>query len=118
MNLYAFTPGDAPLLVTMPHCGTHIPDELAAGMTPAALDVPDTDFHLPLLYDFLGELDVSVLAATHSRYVVDLNRAPDGSVLYPGASNTELCPTSRFDFVPVYREGLTPSADHIARRAR
>src|SRR5690349_4239797 len=116
MNLYEFTPGSAPLLVSIPHCGTHIPDDLASGMTPAALEVPDTDFHLPQLYDFLAALDVPVLAATHSRYVVDLNRAPDGSVLYPGASNTELCPTSRFDFGPVYREGLAPDASEVQRR--
>ena len=85
-------------------------------MSPAALEVPDTDFHLPRLYDFLGGLGVSVLAATHSRYVIDLNRAPDGAVLYPGASNTELCPTTRFDFAPVYAEGSDPDAGEIARR--
>lgn len=85
-------------------------------MTRAALEVADTDFHLPQLYNFLGERNVSVLAATHSRYVVDLNRAPDGAVLYPGASNTELCPTTRFDFAPVYREGRAPDEAEINAR--
>ena len=116
MNRYEFHPGDSPLLVSIPHCGTWIPPELAAEMTPEALEVPDTDFHLPRLYHFLDERDVSVLAATHSRYVIDLNRAPDGSVLYPGASNTELCPTTRFDFKPVYRDPKGPDLAEIARR--
>src|SRR5512143_1243527 len=116
MTLYDFSAGDAPLLVSMPHCGTYIPPDLAAAMTPAALEVADTDFHLPQLYDFLEQRGVSVLSATHSRYVIDLNRPPDGEVLYPGANNTELCPISRFDFAPVYREGLTPDAREIERR--
>ena len=35
----------------MPHAGTHIPGDMAAGMTPAALQIADTDWHLPLVYD-------------------------------------------------------------------
>jgi N-formylglutamate deformylase len=116
VDIYDFTPGAGPLLVSMPHCGTHIPPQLAADMTPAALEVPDTDFHMPRLYDFVLELGASVLAATHSRYVIDLNRPPDGTLLYPGASNTELCPTSRFDFAPVYREGRAPDEQAIQAR--
>jgi N-formylglutamate deformylase len=116
VNLYDFHAGTAPLLVSMPHCGTHIPPELAAAMTPAALEVPDTDWHMPRLYDFLVELGASTLAATHSRYVIDLNRPPDGASLYPGASNTELCPTSRFDFAAIYREGAEPGPGEIAHR--
>jgi len=118
MDLFDFVPGDAPLVVSMPHCGTYLPPDLAAAMTPAALEVADTDFHLPQLYDFLAARGVSVLSATHSRYVIDLNRAPDGAVLYPGANNTELCPTSRFDFAPVYRSGLAPDSHEIERRVR
>ena len=105
MEPYRFTPGAAPLLVSMPHVGTHIPDSIAARMTPAALEVPDTDWHVDRLYDFLGELGAASIAATHSRYVIDLNRAPDGAALYPGASNTELCPTARFDNAPIYGAG-------------
>jgi N-formylglutamate deformylase len=114
--MYIFSAGTAPLLISMPHCGTHIPPQLAVDMTPAALEVPDTDFHLPQLYDFVAGLGASVLSATHSRYVIDLNRAPDGAILYPGASNTELCPTTRFDFAPVYRAGRAPDAAAIQAR--
>ena len=116
MNLYDFTPGSAPLLVSMPHCGTHIPSHIAADMTLSALEVPDTDFHMPRLYDFAAGLGASILSATHSRYVIDLNRPPDNSALYPGASNTELCPTTCFDFAPIYRERRAPGADAIRAR--
>jgi N-formylglutamate deformylase len=114
--LYDFREGSTPLLISMPHCGTHIPEHLAVEMTAEALEVPDTDFHLPRLYDFARELGASMLSATHSRYVIDLNRSPDGIVLYPGASNTELCPLTRFDFKPVYRAQTGPGAAGIEAR--
>jgi N-formylglutamate deformylase len=116
MDLYRFRSGSSPLLISMPHVGTHIPPALAAEMTPAALEVPDTDWHVDLLYDFLDELGASVLQATHSRYVIDLNRTPTGEALYPGARNTELCPTTRFDDQPVYQPGRSPDAVQIAER--
>ena len=85
-------------------------------MTPAAMEVPDTDWHVDLLYDFLDELGASVLQATHSRYVIDLNRTPTGEALYPGARNTELCPTTRFDDQPIYQPGRAPDAAQIEER--
>ena len=116
MEPYRFTPGDSPLLVSMPHVGTHVPEAIAAGMTEAALALPDTDWHVDRLYDFLGNLGASVIAATHSRYVIDLNRDPAGKPLYPGASETELCPTTLFDSGPIYRDGRAPDAEEVARR--
>jgi N-formylglutamate deformylase len=116
MDLYSFRSGSSPLLVSMPHVGTHIPPALAADMTPAASEVPDTDWHVDRLYDFLDEMGASVLQATHSRYVIDLNRMPTGEALYPGARNTELCPTSRFDDQPIYLPGRSPDAVQIDER--
>jgi N-formylglutamate deformylase len=116
MEPYRFTPGTAPLLVSMPHVGTHLPADIAAPMTEAAHAVPDTDWHVDRLYDFLGELGASVLAGTHSRYVIDLNRPPDDRPLYPGASNTGLCPTTTFADEPIYRDGETPDAAEVERR--
>ncbi|WP_299624769.1 N-formylglutamate deformylase [Pelagibius sp.] len=116
MDLFNFSEGSLPLLVSMPHSGTHIPPEIAARMTEAARTLPDTDWHIPQLYDFLSDLDVSIIQATHSRYVIDLNRAPDGAALYAGANNTELCPTSTFDLVPIYRAGEALSEAEVAQR--
>jgi N-formylglutamate deformylase len=119
MDPYRYRQGRSPLLVSIPHAGTQVPPEIVARMSEAAQALPDTDWHVDRLYDFLGELGASVLAATQSRYVVDLNRAPDGKPLYPGASNTELCPASTFDEQPVYRAGQGPDEAEVeARRAR
>lgn len=115
-SLFTLLPGSSPLLISVPHAGTYIPPELREDMTAAAQGVPDTDWHIPLLYQFALARGAGLLVATHSRYVVDLNRNPDGAALYPGADNTELCPVSNFASEPLYRAGRAPGAEEIARR--
>jgi N-formylglutamate deformylase len=100
----------------MPHTGTYIPDTLARRMTAIARTVPDTDWHLERLYDFLDALGASVLIATHSRYVVDLNRPPDNANLYPGQDTTGLCPVDTFYRQPIYAPGEAPDDEEIADR--
>ena len=51
-----------------------------------------------------------------SRYVIDLNRPPENTPMYPGANNTELCPTRFFTGEPIYRDGCAPDAAEIDRR--
>jgi N-formylglutamate amidohydrolase len=75
----------------------------------------DTDWHLPRLYDFAGELDATVVAARFSRYVIDVNRPPDGANLYPGRDTPKLCPGDTFDRQPLYRQA-EPGAAEIERR--
>lgn len=114
---FRFRQGTAPLLISMPHVGTHVPSELAARFTDEARQVPDTDWHLERLYDFADALGASVLVATHSRYVIDLNRPPDGASLYPGQSVTGLCPVDTFDDTPIYADAADgPDALEIAAR--
>lgn len=115
MDIFKFRSGDSPLLVSMPHVGTLVPPEIAGRFTSEARPLPDTDWHVDRLYDFLDDLDATVIAATHSRYVVDLNRPPDNRPLYPGASNTGLCPLTTFDGAPIYA-GDEPDAAEIADR--
>jgi len=110
--------GSAPLLVSMPHIGTEIPSDLHANFVPRALQVEDTDWHLARLYDFLGELGASVLTPRLSRYVIDLNRPPNDAPMYPGASNTELCPTRFFTGDALYQDGMAPDPEERLRRRR
>ena len=113
---FRFRQGTRALLISMPHVGTFVPPALAARFTDEARRVPDTDWHLERLYDFADELGASVLVATHSRYVIDLNRAPDGASLYPGQSVTGLCPVDTFDDTPIYAAGDVPGEVEIAAR--
>jgi N-formylglutamate deformylase len=60
-----------------------------------------------------------VLRPRYARYVIDLNRPPDNTPMYPGASNTELCPTRFFTGEPLYQVGAEPSeAEQLRRRER
>ncbi len=113
-----FRPGTRPVLISMPHVGTYVPPALAARFTDEGRRLPDTDWHLERLYDMADELGASVLVATHSRYVIDLNRPPDGASLYPGQRVTGLCPVDLFDDLPLYRDpqDIPTEAEIAARR--
>ena len=100
----------------MPHDGTALPEDIAARMTAEARRVPDTDWHVSRLYEFARELGASIIAPRHSRYVVDLNRPPDDTALYPGQNTTGLCPLVQFTGAPVYLPGQEPAQDEIAAR--
>lgn len=113
---YTLIKGSVPVLISMPHNGEQIPEDIASTMTALAKTVPDTDWHKDKLYDFAKALGAYILIPKFSRYVIDLNRDPNGIDLYPGANSTELCPTTAFDLSPLYLKGLKPNKDEINRR--
>ena len=105
-----------PLIVNVPHAGTSLPEAILPKLTVAGLSVPDTDWHVDKLYDFVPAKGATLMVATHSRIVVDLNRDPSGDALYPGASNTEICPTATFLNEPIYQPGTAPDSAEISAR--
>ncbi|MCQ5468997.1 N-formylglutamate deformylase [Pantoea brenneri] len=109
MKAFHFTQGKLPLLVSIPHAGTQLTPEVEAGLSEAARGLPDTDWHIPLLYDFVRDLGASVLIGHYSRYVIDLNRPPDNQPLYTTAT-TGLFPETLFDGTPTFAPGKTPGA--------
>jgi len=116
MDTFTLHRGTAPLLVSVPHDGTLVPDDIAARLTDAARRVPDTDWHIARLYAFARDLGASMIVPTHSRYVIDLNRSEDDVSLYPGQNTTGLCPVVRFTGEPVYREGGEPDEAEVRAR--
>ncbi len=117
MDIVTVTRGHAPLIISCPHDGSFIPDDIAARMQPEARSAPDTDWFVSRLYAFArDELGASMLVPSHSRFVVDLNRPPDGGALYPGRRETGLVPVMRFDGDDVYLPGQEPQAAEIAQR--
>lgn len=116
MDTYTLHRGTAPLLISLPHDGSEIPAAIAARMTAAARAAPDTDWHVARLYAFARDLGASILVPRFSRYVVDLNRPPDDTSLYPGQATTGLCPAVQFSGAPVYRDGGAPSLEEVGAR--
>ena len=114
--MFVFNRGAAPLLVSFPHAGTEIPDEIAARMTPEALQRADVDWHLPRLYEFARAMGASTIAARFARHVIDLNRPPEDTSLYPGQDVTCLIPIDTFRKQPLYKPGQNPDAAEVQAR--
>ncbi|KAB5620556.1 N-formylglutamate deformylase [Pseudomonas putida] len=112
-KVLSFHQGRLPLLISMPHAGLKLTPAVEAGLVDEARSLPDTDWHIPQLYDFARELGASVVAAEYSRFVIDLNRPDDDKPLYVGAT-TGLYPATLFDGEPLFKEGQVPSADERA----
>lgn len=114
--VYTFSPGDAPVLITLPHAGQNLPDGLSERMTEIGHALPDTDWYMEALYDFARGLGVGVLRANYSRYVVDLNRGADDAALYPGRPSTGLVPHRTFSGRPIYKDGQEPDHQEVVER--
>lgn len=114
-NVYRYYDGELPLLISVPHDGRLIPGEVRERMTRAGRDIPDTDWHVGQLYDFVREMGAKLLVAEYSRYVIDLNRSAQDEVLYAGQVVTGLCPRQTFAGADIYeRDGV--AGDEKERR--
>ena len=116
MQVKRLIQGTAPLLISIPHMGTFLPPDIKSRLTETALRLPDTDWHVDKLYWFAVEMGASMLMATHSRYVIDLNRPSDDSSLYPGQLKTGLYPQETFAGEKIYQTGEEPDEVEKANR--
>lgn len=115
MNPVEVFQGDGPIVLGLPHTGTHVPDDIFDRLTPLGRTLTDTDWHIHRLYDGLLP-GVTTVRATFHRYVIDANRPPDGGSLYPGQNTTGLVPTTDFDGRPLWVS--EPTEEEIAARRR
>lgn len=106
-----------PLLVSVPHSGTWIPDNLRERLNPRVADaLDDTDWFVDRLYDFAPEIGATMIVARASRYLVDLNRDPADQPLYEkGRFATAVLPTLSFSGEPLYPGRLPDAAEREAR---
>jgi len=114
-SVYSYQPGDSPLLLSVPHAGTGIPQDISDRLRTEALQLPDTDWFVDRLYDFAPSLGVGLLKANYSRYVIDLNRPPDDAVLYTSAGSN-LVPVNSFDGKELYQTSKRPEASETQMR--
>ncbi|MET0792389.1 MAG: N-formylglutamate amidohydrolase [Polyangiaceae bacterium] len=98
-----------PVVANLPHSGLYVPPQIAESFNPEHRQwLRNTDWFLPELYSFLPELGVTTLAATHSRYVVDLNRDPLAEL--HGSFARSLITKETAHGAPVYRSEQAPQA--------
>jgi formiminoglutamase len=106
--------GDSPIVLGLPHTGTHVPPEIEVRLNARGRGLDDTDWHIHRLYDGLLE-EATTVRATFHRYVIDANRDPSGVSLYPGQNTTTLVPLTDFDGQEIWNEKLD-AAEIEARR--
>lgn len=114
-DTFHIQPGETAVLVSVPHAGTRVPASIAERLTPHARGLPDTDWFVDRLWSWVADRGVGLLVATHSRYVVDLNRPPDDTPLY-SAATTGLVPETDFGGHSLYLTGTTLSQAEVASR--
>lgn len=107
--------GSGPIVLGLPHTGVDVPKDVWNVLNDCGQQLADTDWNIHKLYNgLLG--DITTVRTPIHRYVIDVNRAPDGQSLYPGQNTTGLCPITDFDGNSIYGEGCQPDAAEIARR--
>lgn len=107
--------GNLPLVLAIPHSGNYIPEEILNTITEPAKQLIDTDWNVHRLYDNLLP-GTTVIKALFHRYVIDANRDPSGSALYPDRPTTALCPLTTFDGDSLYLSRQEPNESEITRR--
>ena len=115
MTVVEVVRGSSPVILGFPHTGTDVPPAVWQTLNENGRLLADTDWHLHTLYAGLLPAATTVRATFH-RYVIDANRDPAGTSLYPGQNTTELVPLTDFDGRPIWREGQEPGADEVTTR--
>ncbi|MGL5064244.1 MAG: N-formylglutamate amidohydrolase [Microcoleus sp.] len=102
-----------PIVANIPHSGLTVPNEVLQILNPDYKNfLPNQDWHLDKLYDFLPTLGITVIQAVFSRYVVDLNR-PLQEPLFGNFWRSPIPDRTAFD-APLYH--ISPSPEQIEWR--
>ncbi|OQP86713.1 N-formylglutamate deformylase [Rhizobium rhizosphaerae] len=109
MNPVDVRKGSSPVILGLPHTGTHVPPEIWDRLNDEGRRLADTDWHIHRLYDGLLP-EATTVRATFHRYVIDANRGPEDESLYPGQNTTGLISRTDFDGRPIWKEGAAPDA--------
>jgi len=107
-----------PIIISVPHCGLKIADEVKDNYLPEQLkSLDDADWFVHDLYNFATEMGITIIYANYHRWLIDLNRDVKSAPLYTdGRLITGLCSSTDFFGNPIYKEGKTPNQTEIDRR--
>jgi N-formylglutamate amidohydrolase len=108
-----------PILLSVPHVGMDFPASVKDHFKAALIKNPDdTDFFVEKLYDFAPEMGITMIHATYSRWLIDLNRSPENKALYSdGRIITNLTPTTNFLGEAIYKNAdYEPDSAEVEKR--
>ncbi|MBV6881967.1 N-formylglutamate amidohydrolase [Epilithonimonas ginsengisoli] len=107
-----------PIIISVPHAGTFIPQDIKSMMNPELSDkLDDTDWFIDKLYGFATNLGITIITANYSRWVVDLNRNPQNQPLYnDGRVITDVVTVTDFNGNQIYKDNYIPDSEEVSRR--
>ena len=107
-----------PIIISVPHAGTFIPEDIKSKMNSELSDkLDDTDWFIDKLYGFATDLGITIITANHSRWVVDLNRNPENKPLYnDGRVITDVVTVTDFNGNQIYKDNYVPDSEEVSRR--
>lgn len=107
-----------PIIISVPHAGTFIPEDIKSNMNPELSDkLDDTDWFIDKLYCFATNLGITIITANYSRWVVDLNRNPENQPLYnDGRVITDVVTVTDFNGNQIYKDNYIPDSEEVSRR--
>ena len=115
MNDIIIKKANSPYIFSFPHSGQMLSTEMDWKLHPEALKfLPNVDWHLNELYEFLEHYEVNIISTPHSRYVVDVNRPPNAEKL--GNYRSSLVYKSNTWDEPIYN--IEPTEEEIERRIK
>lgn len=115
-----YTSTSSPIIISVPHSGVSFPPEIKNRLNPEIASLPpDTDWKVHEVYNFAREVDISIISANLSRYVIDLNRDPEGRPLYnDNRVQTASLPLQTFSLKPIYQNGAEPTEQEKEQRKK
>ena len=116
LKTFSFYEGSSPLLVSIPHDGRLLSEDIKKSFKEKFIELPDTDWHMNRLYESFKDTQWNIISANFSRYVVDLNRSSDDTKLYKDYQSTGLCPIKSFSGEHLYSDDNEISELTIKRR--
>lgn len=107
-----------PIIISVPHAGTFIPDDIKSKMNSELTDkLDDTDWFIDKLYGFASDLGITIITANYSRWVADLNRNPENQPLYnDGRVITDVVTVTDFNGSQIYKDNYVPDSEEVSRR--
>ncbi len=111
-TVYNETIDELPIIIDFPHSGTWLPDEVRKKVIPGRL-LPNVDWFLPDLYNFLPQNGFTTLQNNVHRYVADPNRSL-GMINPKGDYRYEVVYSKTTFDKPIYQKTLSP--DEVYQR--
>ena len=108
--------GQSPLILCLPHSGTDTPKAVANRFNATGRLQADLGWRLERVFGIRGDLDLTIVRSSISRYVIDVDKDPATPLDVAMDPTVALCPLTTLDGKYIYQEGEEPGPTEIEQR--